>query len=203
MSTTLTATPGRSAGSAEARRLRRSGDQIPAVIYGQGMTPVSVVVDRRDLRLALSGGAGVNTILEIKVGSDTYPAVVKELQRHPVRRTVAHVDFLRINMSAELHVNVPVHLHGEAKAVLSEGGLVDAAVDTIEIITTPANMPNEISIDVTNMKPHDVIRLSDIALPAGCRAVGDPDMPVVTAIATRAATEAPAAEAPAAEAPKA
>jgi large subunit ribosomal protein L25 len=204
MSTTLTATPGRTSGSAEARRLRRSGDQIPAVIYGQGMSPVSVVVDRRDLRVALSGAAGVNTILEIKVGGDSYPAVVKEMQRHPVRRTVAHVDFLRINMSAELHVNVPVHLHGEAKAVLSEGGLVDAAVDTIEIITTPANMPNEILIDVTAMKPHDVIRLGDITLPAGCRAVGDPDMPVVTAITTRAAVEAaPAAAEPAAEAPKA
>ena len=202
MSTTLLATPGRISGSAEARRLRRD-EKIPAVIYGQGMDPVSVVVDRRDLRIALSGAAGTNTILDIKLGNESYPAVIKDMQRHPVRRTVAHVDFMRINMTAELHVNVPVHLHGEAKAVLSEGGLVDAAVDTIEIITTPANMPNEISIDVTNMKPHDVIRLSDIALPAGCRAVGDPDMPVVTAIATRAATEAPAAEAPAAEAPKA
>jgi len=200
MSTTLLATPGRTSGSAEARRLRRD-EKIPAVIYGQGMTPVSVIVDRRDLRIALSGAAGTNTILEIKVGNDTYPAVVKEMQRHPVRRTVAHVDFMRINMSAELHVNVPVHLHGEAKAVLSEGGLVDAAVDTIEIITTPANMPNEISIDVSGMQPHDVIRLGDIKLPAGCRAVGDPETAVVTAISTRAATEAAAA--PAAEAPKA
>ena len=203
MSTTLLATPGRISGSAEARRLRRD-EKIPAVIYGQGMDPVSVVVDRRDLRIALSGAAGTNTILDIKLGNESYPAVIKDMQRHPVRRTVAHVDFMRINMTAELHVNVPVHLTGEAKAVLSEGGLVDAAVDTIEIITTPANMPNEILIDVSGMQPHDVIRLGDIKLPAGCRAVGEPDMAVVTAIATRVSAEpAAAAEAPAAEAPKA
>jgi large subunit ribosomal protein L25 len=200
MSTTLVATPGRASGSAEARRIRRE-EKIPAVIYGQGMEPVSVIVDRRDLRLALSGAAGTNTILEIKVDGNVYPAVVKELQRHPVRRTVAHVDFLRINMSEELTIAVPVRLVGEAKAVLSEGGLVDATQDTIDIVTTPANMPSEINVDVTAMQPGDVIRLGEIVLPKGTRALGDADLPIVTAIAGSKAEEAPAA--PAAEAPAA
>ena len=138
MSTTLVATPGRVSGSAEARRIRRE-EKIPAVIYGQGMEPVSVIVDRRDLRLALSGAAGTNTILEIKVEGNVYPAVIKDLQRHPVRRTVAHVDFLRINMNEELTIAVPVRLVGEAKAVLSEGGLVDASEDTIDRKSTRLN----------------------------------------------------------------
>lgn len=197
MSTTLVATPGRVSGSAEARRIRRE-EKIPAVIYGQGMEPVSVIVDRRDLRLALSGAAGTNTILEIKVEGNVYPAVIKDLQRHPVRRTVAHVDFLRINMNEELTIAVPVRLVGEAKAVLSEGGLVDASEDTIDIVTTPANMPSEISIDVSAMQPGEVIRLGQITLPAGTRALGDPDLAIVTALAGSKAEEAPAAAAPAA-----
>ncbi|MFM9036175.1 MAG: 50S ribosomal protein L25 [Actinomycetota bacterium] len=197
MSTTLVATPGRVSGSAEARRIRRE-EKIPAVIYGQGMAPVSVIVDRRDLRLALSGAAGTNTILEINVEGNLYPAVIKDLQRHPVRRTVAHVDFLRINMSEELTIAVPVRLIGEAKAVLSEGGLVDASEDTIDIVTTPANMPSEISIDVSAMQPGEVIRLGQITLPAGTRALGDPDLAIVTALAGSKIEEAPAPAAPAA-----
>lgn len=192
MSTTLVATSGRNTGSAASRRLRRE-EKIPAVIYGQGMDPISVLIERRDLRNALSGAAGSNTILEISVDGNVYPAVVKEMQRHPVRRTVAHVDFLRINMSEELTISVPVVLAGEAKAVLADGGLVDASSDTIDIVTTPANMPSEITIDITNMKPGDVIRLGEIKLPAGTRALGDPELAIVTAIAGSKAEAAPAA----------
>lgn len=189
MSTTLRITSGRAEGSPAARRLRRA-DQIPGVLYGQGMTPVSVAVARADLRVALSGPQGVNTILTLEVDGNSYPAVVKDVQRHPVRRTVAHVDFLRINLSEELTVSVPVHLVGTAKAVLSEGGLVDTAVDTLEIITTPANMPSEIAVDVSDMKLGDVIRLSELTMPAGCRAVGDPDMTVVVTAGSRAGASA-------------
>ncbi len=192
MSTTLVATTGRNTGSAAARRLRRE-EKIPAVIYGQGMDPISVLIERRDLRNALSGAAGSNTILEISVDGNVYPAVVKDMQRHPVRRTVAHVDFLRINMSEELTISVPVHLVGEAKAVLAEGGLVDASSDTIDIVTTPANMPSEITVDITNMQPGDVIRLGEITLPAGTRALGDPELAIVTALAGSKAEVAPAA----------
>lgn len=195
MSTNLIVKSGRPEGSGAARRLRRQ-EQIPAVLYGLGMPTVSVTVDRRDLRAALSGPAGVNTILTIEVDGNSYPAVVKDLQRHPVRRTVSHIDFLRIDMSRELTIAVPVHLYGEPKAVLAEGGLVDPAQDTIDIVTTPDNMPSEIRIDISAMQPGEVIRLSQITLPAGCRALGDPDSPVVTAIAgSKAETAAPAAAA--------
>ena len=96
-------------GSAAARRLRAEG-HIPGVIYGQGMTPVSVTVERRDLRLALSGAAGSNTVLSVEVGGTVYPAVVKEMQRHPIKRTVSHIDFLTVNMNEALTVAVPVRL---------------------------------------------------------------------------------------------
>jgi large subunit ribosomal protein L25 len=194
MSTTLKTKTGRKGGSADSRRLRRE-DHIPAVIYGHGMQPVSFTVERRDLRIALSGPAGVNTILELEVDGKSYPAIVKDLQRDPVKRTVAHVDFMQIDLTEEIVMAVPVHLTGTAKAVLQEGGLVDPAVDRIEVRATANNIPNEIVIDVTNMKMDDVIRLGDITLPAGVTAVADPDLPVVTVLVTKAETAAAAAAA--------
>lgn len=198
---TLIAEAGRPTGSSASRRLR-AADRIPGVLYGHGMEPVSLSVARRDLRIALSGPAGQNTILTLNVGGTTYNAIVKEMQRHPVRRNVSHVDFVQINLSEEITVHIPVHLTGTAKEVLSAGGIVDPAVDSIEVRSTPANLPNEVLIDVTSLHPDSVIRLSDIALPSGVVALGDPDMPVVTVLMSRAATEA-AQAAPAEGAPAA
>lgn len=187
--TLLVAHTGRSTGSANSRRLRRD-DKIPGVLYGQGMEPVVLHVERRDLRQALSGSAGANTVLTLQVDGTTYPAIIKEMQRHPVRRTVSHVDFLQVNLTEALTVSVPVRLEGEAKAVVSNGGLVDPAVDTLEVSTTPGNIPDEIVIDISSMQVGDVIRLADVALPAGVTALGDPDMPVVTVLMSRAAVAA-------------
>ncbi len=190
--TTLTATPRTGSGTPMARRLRAEG-HIPGVLYGRGMDPISVTVERREFRLALSGPAGANTVLALQVGGTSYPAVVKEMQRHPIRRTVNHIDFLQVNMNEEITVHIAVRLEGESKAVAAAGGLVDPAVDTLEVSCTPTNMPNEFVIDITDMQPDTVIRLSDIPMPKGVTALGDPDMPVVTVLTTAAEVEEPAA----------
>ena len=182
--TVLLADSGRATGSADARRMRRD-DQIPAVVYGQGMEPISVSVARRDLRLALSGPAGMNTVLDLTVDGTVYPAIVKEMQRHPVRRTVQHVDFLQINLNEEIRVNVPVRLEGEAKAVISENGLVDLAMAEIEVSTTPKNIPDEIVIDVTDLTMDTTITLGDVTLPSGVVATGDDEWAVVTVLTMR------------------
>ena len=137
------------------------------------------------LRHALSGPAGTNTVLDLTVDGQVYPAIVKELQRHPVRRTVSHVDFLQVNLNEEITIAVPVRLEGEAKAVIDEGGLVDPAVDTIEVRTTPRNIPNEIVIDITDMTMDTVITLGEIELPAGVTATADPDTAIVTVLVTK------------------
>ncbi len=192
--TTLTATPRTGSGTPIARRLRAEG-HIPGILYGRGMEPISVTVERREFRLALSGPAGVNTVLALQVGGTSYPAVVKELQRHPIRRTVNHVDFLQVNMNEEITVHIAVRLEGESKAVAAMGGLVDAAVDSLEVSCTPTDMPNEFVIDITEMQPDTVIRLSDISMPKGVTPLGDPDMAVVTVLTTAAEVEEPVAEA--------
>ena len=194
MATILQTKIGRKIGSAESRRLVAT-DHIPGVIYGHGMVPVKITVERRDLRVALAGPAGVNTILELQVGDAKYPAIVKELQRDPVKRVVRHIDFMQISLTELITMDIPVHLTGIAKAVLSEGGLVDATVNTIQVRATASNIPNEILIDVTAMGMQDVIRLSDVVLPNGVSAVGDPDLVVVTVLETKTEEAAPVAAA--------
>ena len=184
-STVLVANTGRPTGSSAARRMRND-DVIPAVLYGHGMTPLSVAVGRRDLRLALSGAAGTNTVLDLTVDGTVYPAIVKDMQRHPVRRNVTHVDFIQVNLDEQITVSVPLRLEGEAVAVAQGGGLVDPAVDSIEVSTTPRSIPDEFVVDVTAMQMDTVIRLSDIPMPAGVTATGDPDSPVVTVLTMRA-----------------
>jgi len=193
MSTVLVAETGRPTGSANARHMRHE-DHSPAIVYGQGMEPITISVGRRDLRHALSGPAGVNTVLDLTVDGNVYPAIVKEMQRHPVRRTVSHVDFLQVNLNEEITIAVPVRLEGEAKEVIAEGGLVDPAVDTIDVRTTPRNIPPEIVIDVTDMTMDTVITLADIQLPAGVTALADPETAIVTVLITKE-EELPAAEA--------
>jgi len=181
----------------------RAEDVIPAVVYGQGMDPISVSVTRRDLRVALSGPAGVNTVLDLDVDGTVYPAIVKEMQRHPVRRTVQHVDFIQVNLNEEIRVSVPVRLEGEAKEVIQENGLVDLALPEIEVSTTPRLIPDEVVIDVSDMTMASTITIADIALPEGVTATAEPERVVVTALATRVVlseAEEEAAEAEAAEA---
>lgn len=200
--TVLTASSGRSTGSAHSRR-QRTIDSIPAVVYGEGMEPISISVERRDLRKALSGSAAMNTILDLSIDGTVYPAIVKDMQRHPVKRTVQHIDFIQINLSNEIRVSVPVHLTGTAKAVVDEGGLVDLIRNEIEVSTTPRSIPDEIVIDVSDMDMDTTITIGDLALPSGVTAVGEADWVVVTALIMRtplldeedAAAEVAAAEA--------
>ena len=182
--TVLIAESGRATGSASSRRLR-AHDSIPAVVYGQGMDPISIAVARRDLRIALSGAAGMNTILDLTVDGTVYPAIVKEVQRHPVRRTVQHVDFIQINLDEAITVAVPVRLEGEAKDVLANGGLVDLAMGEIEVSTTPRNIPDEIVVDISEMTMDTTITLDEIELPADVIATADPELPVVTVLTMR------------------
>lgn len=184
-STVLVANTGRPTGSSAARRLRRA-DSIPGVVYGHGMEPLSVAVTRRDLRLALSGAAGINTVLDLTVDGTVYPAIVKDLQRHPVRRTVLHVDFLQVNLDEEITVAVPLRLEGEATAVHQGGGLVDPSVDTIEVVTTPRRIPPEFVVDISGMDMDSVVRLADLPMPEGVTPTGDPESPIVTVLTMRA-----------------
>ncbi len=189
----LTAQTGRIIGSAAARRLRTEG-KIPGVVYGQGADTQVVAVERRELRHALSGPSGNNALITLEVDGTHQLTIVRDLQRDPVKRVVTHVDFLRINRDEAIEVEVPLHLEGEATDVHRNDGLVDLALDSLTVLAKPGDIPPSFTIDVSEMTIGDVIRVRDIALPAGVTTPLDPETPLVTAEATRATIEEEAAE---------
>lgn len=177
--TILHAESGRKTGSSATRRLRAE-DKIPGVVYGHGMDPLSISVARRDLRLAVSGSAGLNTIIDLTVDGETYPSLIKDVQRHPVRLNIAHIDFIQVNLNEEITVTVPVRLEGEAREVEANNGLIDQIMTEIEVSTTPRNIPDEIVFDVSELDMDSTVVVSDLAIPAGVTAVTDADAAVVT-----------------------
>ena len=177
--TILSAESGRATGSSATRRLRSQG-RIPAVVYGMGMDPKSISVDRRDLRAALSGPSGLNTILDLEVDGETFPSIIKDVQRHPVRLNIEHLDFIQVDLNVEIVVNVPIHLTGESKDVEDGNGLIDQVMTELEVSTTPRNIPDEIVVDISEMTMDSTIVVSDLDIPEGVTVQNDPDTTVVT-----------------------
>jgi large subunit ribosomal protein L25 len=177
---TLVAETGRPTGTRPAGRLRAAG-KVPGVLYGHGMAPIALAVDRRELRHALTGAAGVNAVVQLRVDGTTHPTVVKDLQRHPVRHTVTHVDFIVVRMDEQITVDVPIVLEGEPKQVLSEDGVIEHPLSALAVITTPRDIPTHLTVDISGLAIGDVIRVGDLTLPAGVRTDVDPEAPVVVA----------------------
>lgn len=176
----LVAEAPRPLGSRAAGRLRASG-RIPGVIYGHGIDPLPISVDGRSLRAALTTGAGLNALLALQVGSETHLTLAREIQRHPVRSTVVHVDFLVVRRDEIVSAEVPINLVGEARKVAQNDGLIEHQLTSLTVHATPANIPSHIEVDISNMDIGDTIRVSDIALPTGVSTDLDPEEPVVIA----------------------
>ena len=202
--TILNATTGRELGSSATRRLRAQ-EQIPAVVYGLGMDPLSVSVDRRELRQAVSGGSGLNTILDLTIDGTMYPSIIKDVQRHPVRLNITHLDFIQVDLNAEIVVSIPIQLTGESDEVNNNNGLIDQIMTELEVSTTPRNIPEEVIVDVSSMDMDSTIHVEDLDLPAGVTATADPERTVVavsimrTPVLDEEAAEAEAAALEAAE----
>ena len=177
---TLKAAPGREPGSRAAGRLRVVG-QIPAVVYGHGITPVPVSVDWRELRAALTTDAGANALINLEVGSDQHLAVVRDMQRHPIRHDVLHIDFQVVSRDEVISMDVPVVLHGENDTIeKTDGATIEQQMHSLEIKSKPGNIPNEISVDISGLEIGSAIRVGDLTLPTGVETDVDPDETVVS-----------------------
>jgi large subunit ribosomal protein L25 len=174
----LKATTGRELGSGPSKRIRAEG-KVPGVVYGLDADPIAVTVEWRPLREALTTEAGLNALIDLDVDGDVSLTVVKELQRHPIRGDVLHIDFLRVSADAEITVEVPIVLEGEAKAVLSENGTVDQLLYALAINAKPADIPNELTVDVSELAIGESILVGAIELPAGVSTDVDPEESVV------------------------
>ena len=179
---------GRQQGTRPSRRLRQSG-RVPAVVYGMGAEPVTVSVDKADLRAALSTEAGLNALITLDIDGGRQLSIIKDLQRHPVRRDVLHVDFLRIDPEREVEVDIPLILTGEAKKVTQASGMVDQVMHHLPVRAKPDDIPVEVTADVSDLEVGSSLRVSDIELPAGVTPAGDPDATFAVGLITRSTKE--------------
>jgi large subunit ribosomal protein L25 len=196
---TLAAESGRSAGSRPSSRLRAAG-RIPGVIYGHGTDPVAVSVEGRALRTALTGDSGLNALLALEVDGTTHLTMAREIQRHPVRGTVIHVDFQIVRRDEIVSADVPLSLIGDAIEVRNNDGVVQQELHNIAVNATPGRIPSVIEVDVSRLTIGDAIRIGDLTLPEGVTTDLDPEEAIVVASASVLTAELEELEAEAAEA---
>lgn len=189
----LVAELGRPTGSSSSRRLRHAG-RVPAVVYGHGMKPLPISVGAREIRSALSVH-GLNQVLTLDVDGSTHLVLARQLQRHPVRHTLAHVDFQVVRRDEIVSADVPLVLVGTATLVERERGLLEHTLTSLSVRSTPEQIPQEIQVDVSGLDIGGAIRVRDLPLPRGVTTDVDPEEPVVIASASTVAAVLAAEEA--------
>ncbi len=185
--TVVTATPGRILGTRSSRRLRAEG-KLPAVVYGLGQDPVTVAVEYADLRDALKGDAGLNTVISLDLGgSRTETVIVRSVQRDPIKRVVTHADFLRVDPAIPIKLKVPIKLIGDGTGVTNFGGMIEQKLFELEVEVLPTQIPSEIEADISIMNLDRRISVGDLKLPVGVSSVVPSEISVVTPVVSRAA----------------
>ncbi|MDA8398555.1 MAG: 50S ribosomal protein L25 [Actinomycetota bacterium] len=196
---TLNVEPRPDLGSRSSRRMRSEG-KVPAIIYGHGADALAIVVDARELQHALSTEAGLNALLTLEMGKDRHLALARELQRHPTRGILLHVDFQIVRRDEEVVSEVPVVLVGESLEVHRAGGLIEQQLFALSVKAVPDRIPRAIEADVSAMAIGDSIRVGDVVVPEGVSLEADADVVLVVAQppVVAVASEAPegAAETP-------
>lgn len=193
MDATLQAEKREGRGKNEARRLRATG-RIPAVVYGaEKGKAVEISVDPKVLLRILHSESGVNTLIGLQLDGGDSRVLVKEYQLDPIAHRLLHADFYQVAMDKMLTVTVPVVLKGEARGVKQQGGVVDFVHRDIEIEVLPADIPENITVDITELMLNQGVRVRDVMVgDVKWKATSDPDMMIVHVVAPRA-EEAPAA----------
>ena len=178
-STKLTISSREVSNSRSTRRLRRQG-QVPGVLYGGGDDAMPFAVDERELRHAL---AARGAVIELELGGDATPAVLKDAQRHPVRGHTMHVDFLRVNLNVAIHAVVALELIGgdEAPGAI-EGGVLEHVTREINIEALPNDIPERLQVDASSMQINDTLLLSAVTAPEGVTILDDLDETVVATL---------------------
>jgi large subunit ribosomal protein L25 len=177
----IEASPRAEAGKGASRRLRRQG-LVPAIVYGGHEGPEMITLVHNDLVRHLTEEAFYSHVLDLKVGDRAAKVVLKDLQRHPAKPFVQHVDFQRVSADEKIRMMVPLHFLNEGTATgVKIGGSVSHNITEIEITCLPKDLPEFIAIDMAEMSIGDIVHLSEIPMPAGVALAHapDPDLPVV------------------------
>ena len=185
-------------GKGVARKLRAAG-RVPGVIYGHAREAQGLSVVARDLEKLLSGISTSSTVVELSLGGGKSNTLIREIQRHPFKKVILHIDFQELVAGEKVTVDVPLVFVGTPEGVRLSGALLEQIVHSIEILVDPANIPNHVDVDVSHLAMGHSLHVRDLKLPEGVEVLTDEDTTVCACVAPRAAVEAATEEPGAAE----
>ncbi len=170
------------------KKVRKEG-LIPGVIYGVGQEPINLEVNGRQLSTVLAHASSENILLELEIvdgdNKRNSLAMIQEVQHHPIQRQILHVDFHAVSATEKITAEVPIETIGEPVGVKTNGGLLEHNLRDLEVECLPADLPERIEVDVTNLDINQSIHVKDLKLPPGVEAITDPDLTVVAVSAPR------------------
>ncbi|HEX2779728.1 MAG TPA: 50S ribosomal protein L25/general stress protein Ctc [Gemmatimonadaceae bacterium] len=186
----LTATARSTVGKGAARSLRRSGS-VPAIVYGHAREPQSLAVPTRELERLLDVIAAGSTVVELSIDGKPSRTLIREIQRHPFKKQILHVDFQELVAGEKITVSIPLVLVGTPEGVRLGGGILEQMMREIEVEVDPSNIPNHIDVDVSNLIVGHSVHVSDLQIPAGVTVLAEPDAPIALVQVSRASVEVP------------
>lgn len=181
---TLEAQPRTPGTKNDARRVRKDG-KVPGVVYGAGKPTLSVSVDPRQVSRILHSETGYNTVFDLAVDGERTKAMIVDWQYEPIKGSLLHIDVKRIAMDQKLRVNVPIELVGEPAGVKQQGGILEQIVREVEVECLPADIPNAIELNVSELVFGMVLRVSDLPKNEKIKFVTDPEQPVAHIISIK------------------
>ncbi len=182
---TLRASAGRTPGSRESRRIRKTGN-IPAIVYGHGTEPRPIAVDAHDLQTALHTEAGSNALINLEIdGAEPLLTIARVIEKHPFRSEYRHVDFVAISLDEKLSFEVNLHFEGSPIGVL-EGGVFSPRRTTVDVLTLASTIPDFIVLDISNVALGESLRVADLPVLEGVEYTEDPDAVVMSVTAPAA-----------------
>jgi large subunit ribosomal protein L25 len=176
-------------GTGDARKLRASGS-VPAVIYGHGRAPQSLSVNTRDLEKLLSTISVSSTVIELALDGASARTLIREVQRHPFKRSIVHVDFQELVAGEKVTVNIPLRFVGVAEGVRNSGGILEETMHQIHLRLDPAHIPDHIDVDVTPLTVGHSLHIRDIKVPEGSTILDDAGATVCVVTAPKTETVA-------------
>ena len=182
MAATLSARPRATQGKNAARQLRRDG-RVPAVVYGRGEESKPVDVSLHELERLLSSISVENTIIDLQIeGTGEAQALIREVQYHPSRPQILHVDFFHVHAGESIHLQIPIRLHGSPIGVRENGGILQEVLREIEIECLPRDIPEAVDLEIGELDVGDAIHVSDVKI-ASAKVLNDPDLVICTVTA--------------------
>ncbi|HEY4216294.1 MAG TPA: 50S ribosomal protein L25 [Gemmatimonadaceae bacterium] len=184
----LNATVRNDRGTGVARKLRAAGS-VPAVIYGHGREPQSLTINTREVDKLLTQISAASTVIELNVDGAVSKTLIREIQRHPFKRHIVHIDFQQLVAGEKVTVSVPLRFNGTPDGVRVSGGILEETMHQVHLRLDPANIPDHIDVDVTPLTIGHNFHIRDLVLPEGVSVLDEPGATVCLVAAPKAAAE--------------